>query len=218
MTSTVLLNEVENITPKERYIYRKLNTVDDFRLLILSPGTLSDRVKCTLKEVSFASKPTYETISYTWGDPLSTYTVECEGKEIQVTENLYSALQYLRHDNDERILWADAICIDQLNLDERSQQVQLMGDIYFQGKQLLIWLGAEIEEGIKSIECLEKLNKYFLEHEAGYPNDQPDRYHTLPSGESPNYTHLLSMEDEWLIPIANLAKRPWFLRRYVSHF
>jgi hypothetical protein len=38
-------------------------------------------------------------------------------------------------------LWIDAICINQDSEEERSQQVQLIGDIYKTAQQVLIWLG-----------------------------------------------------------------------------
>ncbi|KAI6764150.1 hypothetical protein HG530_007939 [Fusarium avenaceum] len=38
-----------------------------------------------------------------------------------------------------RIVWVDALCISQNDLAERSQQVQLMGDIYKQAVETIIW-------------------------------------------------------------------------------
>lgn len=37
------------------------------------------------------------------------------------------------------MLWIDAPCIDQNNIDEGSQQVQLMGTIYRQAKRFAVW-------------------------------------------------------------------------------
>lgn len=203
-------------TIRESYKYQKLTGGDDIRVLVLSPGNISDPVQCRLEQVSLFTKPKYETISYSWGDPSKKCPINCEGKTIQVTFNLNSALQHFRHANGERTLWADAICIDQENLEERSEQVQMMADIYSHGERLLIWLGEETEEVSKSLEAIEDLHGYFLENEFGYPNGQPDRYYIFPDGQSPNYLHLLSIENKWLGPVTNLVKRPWFLRRYIS--
>lgn len=57
------------------------------------------------------------------------------------TEPWQSAL-----DSDDPIgygvwIWADAICIDQSKLAERSQQVQLMRQIYQSASVVLVWLG-----------------------------------------------------------------------------
>jgi hypothetical protein len=58
-----------------------------------------------------------------------------------VTTNLYAALLHLRNSSLERIIWIDAICIDQKNDEERAQQIQLMAKIYSQASRVLVWLG-----------------------------------------------------------------------------
>jgi hypothetical protein len=40
-------------------------------------------------------------------------------------------------------LWADAICIDQGNVEERCFQVTLMGEIYSRAERVVLWLGPE---------------------------------------------------------------------------
>jgi hypothetical protein len=52
------------------------------------------------------------------------------------------------------MLWADAICIDQRNLEERKRQVGLMDYIYTRASTVLIWLGcgtAEVENTFNEI-------------------------------------------------------------------
>ena len=39
------------------------------------------------------------------------------------------------------MLWLDAICINQNDTDERSEQVKLMGEVYRNSIRTLIWLG-----------------------------------------------------------------------------
>ncbi|GJC90085.1 heterokaryon incompatibility protein 6, OR allele [Colletotrichum liriopes] len=71
-----------------------------------------------------------EALSYTWGSPELTKDILLNGKRLPVTDNLYQALLHLRQRDRDRILWIDAVCIDQGNLSERGHQVQQMGDIY----------------------------------------------------------------------------------------
>lgn len=52
-----------------------------------------------------------------------------------------NALKRIRHETDERVVWADAICIDQTNKAERARQVTLMSEIYEQAQEVLVWLG-----------------------------------------------------------------------------
>jgi hypothetical protein len=64
-----------------------------------------------------------------------------------VTKNLYLALLRLRHPETERTLWVDALCINQVDLDEKRHQIALMADIYTKASTVIMWLGEpEIEE------------------------------------------------------------------------
>src|SRR5690349_15461535 len=67
--------------------------------------------------------------------------VICDWKTILVTRNLVEALRMFRRQQIPRALWADAICINQKDLEERSSQVQLMTRIYSEASAVLIWLG-----------------------------------------------------------------------------
>jgi hypothetical protein len=60
-----------------------------------------------------------------------------------VTANCIAAMRRLRHKKKRRILWIDAICIDQSSMDERNQQVELMGDVYSKARRVILWLGEE---------------------------------------------------------------------------
>ncbi|PTB66809.1 hypothetical protein BBK36DRAFT_1158765 [Trichoderma citrinoviride] len=102
----------------------------------------------------------YEALSYTWGPPDVRENIFIDGRQLSVTVNLYLALQQLRQRDEDRILWIDAICIDQQNLKERGHQVQQMGDIYKQADRVLFWLGAGTDETdifIKSMQLLHRL-------------------------------------------------------------
>jgi hypothetical protein len=101
--------------------------------------------------------PVYEALSYTWGDPKVTISVEINGVEFPVTTNLFSALKRLRKPARERVLWVDAVCIDQSNLDERAKQVRRMRSIYQRAKRVLVWLGDSGDHGDRAITLLEKL-------------------------------------------------------------
>ncbi|KAF7870193.1 uncharacterized protein EAF02_009383 [Botrytis sinoallii] len=45
---------------------------------------------------------------------------------------------------ERTLFWIDAICINQDDLDERSQQVLLMGSIYKNASRVTVWLGEEV--------------------------------------------------------------------------
>ncbi|KAF5614798.1 heterokaryon incompatibility 6 OR allele [Fusarium sp. NRRL 52700] len=64
----------------------------------------------------------------------------CDGKGVYVKSNLYQALLQLRKAHPG-LYWIDAICINQSNLNELSQQVQMMNQIYSSAFKVTIWLG-----------------------------------------------------------------------------
>jgi Heterokaryon incompatibility protein (HET) len=84
--------------------------------------------------------PTYEALSYTWGDITVTNTISCNGLLLRVHSNAWHALIDLRQDNDSRMLWIDAICINQQDNAEKSVQIQLMRQIYSRANQVPIWI------------------------------------------------------------------------------
>jgi len=65
------------------------------------------------------------------------------GSGIEVTVSLFTALRRFRYPDTRRVLWADAICINQGDNNERSSQIQLMGRVYKACWEVLIWLGEE---------------------------------------------------------------------------
>ena len=128
------------------FVYNNLNTEGrEIRLCTLQPGALDDPLACTLTTVSLNDDQEYETLSYAWGDSTLNKEVLANGSVINITTNLHTALRYLRRSDRPRVLWADGICINQRNIDERAFQVSIMGDVYRKGRELQIWLG-EAEE------------------------------------------------------------------------
>lgn len=83
----------------------------------------------------------YTTLSYAWGDPKATKSIFVSDEELEIGANLFSALQNLRRQDRPIRLWADAICINQNDPDERSQQVQQMRAIYANASETVIYLG-----------------------------------------------------------------------------
>ncbi|KAH8621503.1 hypothetical protein IG631_23823 [Alternaria alternata] len=116
---------------------------DNLRLLIVHAGGVSEPIRCTLRIVSLLNKPSYDALSYTWGDSATTKPIEVDGFKIRVTTNLEQALRHLRDVKDDLTLWVDAVCINQSDNSEKSQQVALMGQIYRQCAQVRIWLGCD---------------------------------------------------------------------------
>jgi hypothetical protein len=117
----------------------------EIRLIELLPGSYDDYICCRMVVVSLDNEPEYKALSYTWGGPEITLPICVEGCILSSTLNLESALRQFRLRNEILTLWIDAICINQLDNEERTQQVTLMGDIYSQSKEVVIWLGKDLD-------------------------------------------------------------------------
>ncbi|KAF2208887.1 hypothetical protein CERZMDRAFT_8174, partial [Cercospora zeae-maydis SCOH1-5] len=59
----------------------------------------------------------------------------------KIKKTLRDALRRLRKRSDPRALWIDAICINQIDAQEKSSQLALLGRIYSNAAEVLIWLG-----------------------------------------------------------------------------
>jgi hypothetical protein len=101
----------------ETFEYEPLPRGDDgqwIRLIELRCGQGSDKIECSIQHANLADNPQYEAISYCWGDPTIRSTISCsDGRHVTVTANLYAALSAIRSEDENRLLWADALCIYQ---------------------------------------------------------------------------------------------------------
>lgn len=134
--------------PRDR-MYKPLNAQDEIRVLRLSSSDSghSQVLHGSLIHLRLSQRPDFTALSYTWADisgdrsRCETIFVGMEWTPLPITSNCAAALRSLRSSADTRLAWVDAICIDQDNIDERSQQVGLMRDIYSRARKVIIFLG-----------------------------------------------------------------------------
>ncbi|OJZ90565.1 hypothetical protein ASPFODRAFT_40960 [Aspergillus luchuensis CBS 106.47] len=130
------------------------------RMIRLLPNKDKDaEIECELFNYDLASgggadSHLYEALSYVWGRNTRSRTIILNSCVFPVTENLYLALSRLRNRQLERILWVDAICIDQNNREEKAKQIPLMREIYAQAQHVIVWLGEAYEDGDRALEGL----------------------------------------------------------------
>jgi hypothetical protein len=80
--------------------------------------------------------------------------IEIEGFALHVAVSLYGALKSVRKESELVLIWMDVLCIDQLNNDERTQQVKLMASIYSTAESVAIWLVPEEDDSAVAIDLL----------------------------------------------------------------
>lgn len=115
----------------------------EIRLLHINAGSGTEAVQCTLKQAFLSSDPLpkYETISYCWGDQSQRGSISIGDTLLDVPRSAEVVLRRMRLHDAPRMVWIDAVCINQNDIDERNQQVALMYKVYLNTVHNLIWLG-----------------------------------------------------------------------------
>lgn len=120
-------------------------------------------IKCELfdyhlSEPSGGEKHIYEALSYVWDSELPSQSITLNGHAFLVTGNLHAALWHLRDRQLERVLWVDALCINQADSGEKERQLPLMRTIYAQAARVVVWLGPPLDlcgdEALRNIRLL----------------------------------------------------------------
>ena len=155
---------------QDRTFYHHLDEgAREIRLVLLHPGTFDQPISCSLAYISLYEPSTtaYEALSYCWGDARHRLDISVTVPEpeelsvylLSVTAALHSAMRSLRPQiGHARVLWIDAICINQADLDERSSQVALMADVYRRADRVIVWLGEGNELTNNSIRTIRTIS------------------------------------------------------------
>ncbi|KAF4636126.1 hypothetical protein G7Y89_g1963 [Cudoniella acicularis] len=220
------------------------DAANDIRLLHLYSGNEGGVIECQLRVCSLSPLSPlnpewrYQALSYTWGNAAATHPILMNGKTFLVSNTLASALKRLRFpkvsedivsENQDtvhqfRILWIDAICIDQQNVSEKNVQVQKMKQIYQLASSVVIWLGDDHESGdekhhydssIWELDHLEKgcfnttrsavalVEKIAAACKSYDPNSLPEGYPEA------------SVDPRQWANLSRLFRRPWFERLWI---
>ena len=204
LTNQVLEQEPQ---PHIKYCYAPLKSPSNFRTLKIKPGQYENELECSLHEGYPGDGTVYYALSYVWGPSIFPRQIYCDGYTLSITESLFSALRNYRQVDRPVTIWADAICINQEDIEERSCQVLLMQEIYSKSKQLCIWLGEKLEF------CSEAF-KYMLDvvDIFGYPSG-PDIKNTAVVNNVMHAAFERITEDS-LTGLVELFENPWFRRAW----
>jgi hypothetical protein len=159
----------------QSFTYAPIDTLSkDIRLLRLSDRSTPGPPSCEIFHTSLKDDIKYEALSYSWGDPKLKDYISLNGNVASVTVNLTRALEDIRLDHGTRVLWVDALCINQEDTTERNHQVKQMGAIYQKAERVVVWLGRPKRlKGANPASVLDSLEKSFdpgLEYSAFKPD------------------------------------------------
>jgi hypothetical protein len=140
--------------------YRNLDAShQEIRLLRILPKIVDHApIECEILHTSLNDPRNYIAISYAWGDAENTQVIILDGHEFPVTVSLWQALERLRSASYAVIVWADAVCINQQNTEERGMQVRFMARIYNLAFEVMVWLGPEDEDSHLALDLLRQIS------------------------------------------------------------
>ena len=175
-----------------------------------------------------AREPEFEALSYTWGSnaksesayifndtEVPSHYIITEATpclRLDITENLADALRHVRYVDRCRILWVDAISINQDDITERSEQVLRMKDLYKHVDRVLVWLGPSSKDSFLALSTLEYIGK-----QVEISLDM--RWSPSPEAIEPMWClpdHALAYDAQVWNSINDLLTRPWFNRLWVT--
>lgn len=201
--------------------YCELLYKHEIRLLFLHPGIGDDDIHYHLEHISLQDRhPVYEALSYAWDHSTPESAVYGPQGRVNVTSHLHSALKQLRSSVVVRVLWIDYLCVDQSDLEERSLQVRIMGDVFSKAARVIIWLGEETHDVRDAFDVIRKLRFYFW-RQYSWQQETPRLYRRVKWSKAWNEP-ILRREVEGAIleeldwqPLIDLLHRPWFHRLWV---
>ncbi|KAL1883350.1 hypothetical protein Daus18300_000408 [Diaporthe australafricana] len=207
---------------------------DQIRLLTLLPASEQNggEIVITLHtSPTEAAARQYEALSYVWGSPDNPETISvatpstpgaqeddvsssaCNAACLDVTQNLAIALRHLRRQDAACTLWIDAICINQQNTAERSEQVGKMAQIYSSAARVVVWLGPASPDSDLAMRLVSHLGQVLRFNLVDGKFTSISNVATESHWGNPYQE--LPYEEAELRALEELFSRPWFDRLWV---
>lgn len=200
------------------YKYENLNEgLKEIRLLTLHEGDVTADIEISIHTVCLNpdSPPVYEALSYVWGSEENQSDVKVQIEvgfgTLTVTWNLAQALTHLRYSDRPRVLWVDAICVNQQNEEERGLQVKRMAGVYELADRVVAFLGPRRSNSDDGMKILENLG---FRIKCNWVNWTTDQVEPAPDDANENWSDRNGEKE--LLAIHEVLKYPWFERLWVQ--
>jgi len=182
----------------DKYSYTPLASPNEFRLVRVhrSSADCPDDEPLSIEFLAarFDQNCTYAALSYAWGTDRVSIDIEVKGtrsQKLRITKSLADALRSLRKCHHS-VLWIDALCIDQRNVEEKNIQVGRMAELYRRASCVVIWLGEASDDSDLAIEFMRNIS----------------------TKDGDVLAEDRKVSKSWAA-LANLMRRSWFTRRWV---
>lgn len=176
----------------------------------------------TLKSVSLSDAPEYFCLSYTWGTQSEDVEIQIDGQVLYVRPSLVDTIHRLQEmtaeglspDLNVKWVWIDRICINQDDIEERSEQVRCMGTIYSQAVRTIIWAGPDLDGCSSAWSLIDQIYNICISEnsQVKYLADIPFRIY---SDQNHAESRLPPWNDKLWKHLTRLFELPWFTRTWV---
>ena len=199
--------------------YRPLSQLrNEIRLLIVEPGIGLDPIIGRFQHATLDHEllKSYETISYVWGTTSEKSGWIVLNSIFVIPICARNAIRRMRLPDQERVLWIDAVCINQLDIQERNRQVTLTELVYSMASANLIYFGEDEGEAAKrAVDTLHKTAQW-LRDSVDKLSDARARTFFETFGLFPEAMHSQAMSADTLRSLFPLYELAWF--RSVQNF
>jgi hypothetical protein len=203
------------------YVYQQLESPQHIWLMHLGPSLdQAAPLRFTFSQGHHNDlQGQYEALSYTWGvsdlvNPL--LHVRKETTYLCIIKNLDGALRRLRYKHEDRSLWADAVCIQQDDDEEKSSQIPLMAEIYRGAERVVAWLGfvgpdSDEEKGLHFLARMARQWRHLEGPKRHARGRIPDRFDKLGPEINANAEHVIALCNlQWF-------RRLWIIQEAVAN-
>ncbi|KAL5313519.1 hypothetical protein ACEPPN_017939 [Leptodophora sp. 'Broadleaf-Isolate-01'] len=213
--------------------YRKIENTTTFRVLHLYAGEDGAELFGKVNHVDLRNKPKFDALSYVWGDATMSHRLyDPDGNFYPITKNLWLALSdlrrrpsehserskqlghYIRRDRPDGtmlVIFADGICINQRDNNEKTQQVSLMGRIYGQASRVISYIGPATPDTANVI----RISKQLLSHALKHLNIPFERRPAIDWDDILAKAEVQPMTESQRETFWDLLLRPWSTRLWI---
>ncbi|KAF9885371.1 hypothetical protein FE257_012988 [Aspergillus nanangensis] len=209
-----LSNRVDSYSPFKKtlpiYQYSRLPDGAFTRVIVLRPATtIGEELFCDIQFLDLNQQAyKYDALSYVWGSHDLLESLNCNGQTIRITAHVASALRRFRSQLVPRVLWIDALCINQRDTTEKARHVHLMSAIYQRARCALVYLGSPERGQEKYIYFLLRLSQTTESYGTAVTNADKNNQSIRDT-----LTEVFGTQD--LTHVEKMTKIPWFTRRWI---
>ncbi|KAK5657173.1 hypothetical protein OQA88_3230 [Cercophora sp. LCS_1] len=184
--------------PPSRFKYAPLRG-REIRLLTLPTHTTALSADYALLHFPLDTAGSYEAISYTWDGNVTTSEISLNGEPFPTTTKVQQLLRALASATTAKRVWIDFICINQSDTNEKSQQVDMMKDIFEGAHRVTAWLGHQQDASLAK-EMVADILTRSVQRNPGF-------------GIYATYTQ--QRYRPFILALKRLFRNPWFRRMWV---